>query len=177
MNKRGIESILWDSIGFIVLVLVLFLFWITIDFIGKSADQKSFIEEKDIVNPGNLILLNYLRTEVEVDLDDDKILDRINVADLITLNYDNGKFKETLKSETTKILGSLKPYYWNMEIRKENNDMILEVKTQETIGLYDQFNSYMDIPTYDNKLIKIRLYLESQDLPARVIMEEANYDE
>ncbi|MBS3149260.1 hypothetical protein J4455_01015 [Candidatus Woesearchaeota archaeon] len=172
MNKKGVESIFWDSIGLIVLILVLFLFWITTDFIGKMADQRYYIGESEIVNPGNIILLNYLRTDVEIDLDNDGNLDKINMADLISLSYDNNNYKELLNKETKKILESLKPYTWNMEIRKENEDMILEVKTEERIGLYDQFNSYIEIPTYNNKLIKIRLYLESQNWPAGVITEK-----
>lgn len=176
MNKRGIESILWDSLGFIVLILILFLFWITVDFIGKLADQRSFIEENDIINPGDIILLNYLRTNVEIDLDNDNNLDKIDIANLILLSNDNDKYKEVLEKETKKILESLRPYTWNMEIKKENGEMILEVKTEERIGLYDQFNSFIDISDYDNKLIKIRLYLESQDLPARVVTEDFGYE-
>ena len=176
MNKRGIESILWDSLGFIVLILILFLFWMTVDFIGKLADQRSFIEEKDIIIPGDVILLNFLRTNIELDLDNDNSLDKIEIVDLILLSYDNDKYKEILGKETKKILESLRPYTWNIEIKKDNGEMILEGKTEERIGLYDQFNSFIDIPTYDNKLVKIRLYLESQDLPARVLMEDFGYE-
>ena len=164
MNKKAIESIILDSAGFLVLIILLVIFWVLMFSTGKIVEQKSIAAESSIVNSGELLLLNYLRSDVKVDLDGDGTLEDINMVDLIGLSYDSGKYKDKLEDATKKILEIARPYKsagWNIEIKREDNSFISEVKTMEIIGKYDKFNSNIKIPTYNDKIVSIRLYLET----------------
>jgi len=99
-NKKGfVAEVLADIYVFIIFLLIMLIFSILFYFGGETV-KTSIKGEYDNLD-GNTILLNYLRTPVEVD---DK---ETNIADLILISVDSEEHKGELKTLTQDLLNRL----------------------------------------------------------------------
>ena len=117
----------------------------------------------------NILLLNYLRTPVSIDLSFDDpnkpiILQPTTIADLIIFSIAEEKAIDKLKQESEKILTPYfqSPYFWKIIIFEQKQEQQEEIITfsqpyDYTWG-YDQIAIFeQEIPSPDSKKYKIQL--------------------
>ena len=162
MNKKGLESLMLDPYGFITLAILLVIFLLLMYLAGTVNANKSNVD--NVINPSEILLLNYLRSDVEVDLNNDKIVESVNMADLIVMSFDNEDYNKKLKEATKNILSKAKPYgEWGWRIIIKNDDKILlnlvESPTRGDIPRsHKELFINATIPNDDNKIISIIMY-------------------
>jgi len=136
LNKKGLwaANVYIDSISILAFVLLATLFFVLFSLQGKTTEVS--IEGKADEVTSNILLLNYLRTPVEVNNKE------MSMSELIALWYwDNDKYDELLKNESKTIL-DFASYDYVKEVAF--SDVVLISSYKILIG--DEF--YVNTPSY-----------------------------
>ena len=143
-KKGAIAGVISDFWAYVIFVFIIIIFLVFFKM------QSGKIIENKITGLGNkidenTILLNYLRTPVEIDIDGKK--QTVNIADLIRLWYLNhDKYNNLLAEKTQKTLNlweyQMQNPYSNNIIVKTFNIIIMEEKPDgDSINPLSQFKS------------------------------------
>lgn len=88
--------------------------------------------------------------------------EKITLAEFISIAYEDENYKTKLEEELTSLLNSLpKPGirqdYWNMDIEIDNKEFVS--LGDKTIGAQNYYEQQVNIPLSNNKIAKVKLYL------------------
>ncbi|MBS3146364.1 hypothetical protein J4471_01570 [Candidatus Woesearchaeota archaeon] len=161
VTKKGQESILTDAPGLSVLIMLLIIFVLLMFFAKSSSLHNSKLSGPYLESYNDITLLNYLRTQVEIDINNDNKLDVINVADLISLVSSDEKYKPKLIEVTKRILENTAPFDrsgWNLQIEKDDGSKLIEFNTKPLSWNY--YSSNISIPVRENKIVSVKLDLQ-----------------
>ncbi len=157
MNKKSQSEIILNVFALIVLFIVILIFWFLLAFeVAKPGIEKQVINAQEN-NEGNLILINYLRTPVEVEID--KKNKTINIADLIILSIQKNNYE--ILDKKTKELFNLNNNYWYISLWKDDG-LIYEFNRenfQPRLGI-TEVKVETFIPNYNKELIKVSMFVQ-----------------
>ncbi len=163
-NKKGfiIDPVILTSC-FVAFFIIGLIFYFLFSSVGRLGTYNIVSEE--FSSTADYGLLNYLRTPVEVDGN------KINMADLINLYYNDKSYDEILTEKTKKILETFpKPVSvsgWNLNVYTMPEDKtLIKIRTLNILGWYENRKTFAYIPLSNEpeKYLKIKLYLECQDI-------------
>jgi len=111
MNKSATTLMLrLVNILFVGVLLLAFSMIMTVSSIKDGSTSELIRLEGELGNSeDNLQLLNYLRTPISVDIDEDGFEEKTTISDLIEIYFvdDSGTIKEIISSATTEILNNI----------------------------------------------------------------------
>ncbi|MDD5650563.1 MAG: hypothetical protein PHF86_09140 [Candidatus Nanoarchaeia archaeon] len=142
MNKKGIELAIYGVVAFLLIILVLAGFWyfIVIPYQTLNGPAKESILAKEKIDL-DLVLLNYLRTSIEIENK------QYLISDLIRFYYLDNKYETQLREETNKTLGKL---FSNYKLTFDKN-IFLEENRDKYIATYGQKLNSENIVLLNNK--------------------------
>jgi|SRR3989344_5251634 len=125
MNKKAQEEWVYGipAMVFLVVIITIFLIFFVLpqSIFNKTpakVEKEIYAVQNDLAN---IILINYLKTHLEVNGN------KITISDLIALAYADEKYKQVLKKETEEILNALRSKQnqgWNLIITSSDNKNI-----------------------------------------------------
>jgi hypothetical protein len=163
MNKKGSEAVrmgVYAVPSILIIALVFFFGWVYLN-LHEKVDEEVIHMAK--IQDSNLLLRNYLRTNVKVDDKD------LTMGELISLwYYDRNKYDRILEESSKEILDSFPKVHevsgWNVRIFPPNKDE-KDIINFDIVGLYENRNTFASIPLQDDvkETAKVELYLECSD--------------
>ena len=176
INKRKqgfIASALVDFYAYLAFVLVIIVFFALFNlkvFTQDPAEQE-ISSYTDSRVKANEILLAYLRSPVELDLDNDRVNERLTFGELISVAVHDNDVRDKLKLETENYLELLQDTMkypavtgWNIKITQmpaENE--LLKVTTYNVVGKKPVAEADIKLPVMNSdNFVIVTAYKESQ---------------
>lgn len=158
MNKKAIESLYANTIALFVIILILLGLWFFVMYMDftHQGTTKGYVISTQSATANKIQLINFLRTEIEFDINNDGINEKLTNADFIALSYQNKALEKEIEKKIDEFFTKFYGDTWKITIEHKNQKKEIG-STNWIIIMVDTSEAEQKIPSLDGEEIKIHL--------------------